>query len=48
MSTRKQKHAFLKRNGLSLVLVILLLLALTGQILTGWKEHNDERAEAGR
>jgi hypothetical protein len=44
----RKKHGFLKRNGLSLVLVLLLLMAFAGQVLTGWKEHNDERADAGR
>ncbi|HMC98272.1 MAG TPA: DUF6766 family protein [Flavobacteriales bacterium] len=40
--------SFFKRNGLSLVLLVLLLFCLSGQIITGWKEHNEERVEHGR
>ena len=38
----------LKNNGLSVVLLILFLLSLCGQYLTGWQEHNEERVLHGR
>lgn len=41
MSSKKQKHSFFYRNGLSLVLVALAILSFSGQIFTGWKEYND-------
>ena len=37
----KKKHSFLYRNGLSLAFFILMMLSFSGQIYTGWKEHND-------
>jgi hypothetical protein len=39
--------SFLYRNSLSLVLVILFLLSISGQIFTGWKQHNSELQEHG-
>ncbi len=36
---------FLKNNSLSLVFVFLFLLAMWGQLITGWKEHNEERKD---
>lgn len=37
---------FLRRNGLSVVVIALFLVTyLGGQILTGWHVHNDEREE---
>jgi hypothetical protein len=44
----QQKHSFLKRNGLSMVLLALLVLALAGQAFTGWLTNNDEREELGK
>lgn len=43
----RNKHSFLKRNGLSLVLLCLMALALLGQIITGFFEKNKELAEDG-
>lgn len=40
-----RKRSFFQRNGLSIVLITLLVVFLTGQALTGWHEHNGERAE---
>lgn len=38
---------FLRRNGLSLVLLVLLLGSLTGQVIAGRAVYNKELAEAG-
>lgn len=38
---------FLRRNGLSLVLLALLLGSLAGQVVTGRAVYNEELAEAG-
>ena len=44
----KQKHSFTKRNGLSIILIILMLLSLLGQFITGYYDKNDELAQEGR
>jgi hypothetical protein len=36
-----------RNNGLSLVLAAVFLLTMTGQALTGWREHNNEQREHG-
>jgi hypothetical protein len=36
---------FLYKNGLSLVVLVLMLLSLLGQIFTGWHENNEEMKE---
>lgn len=41
-----QQHSFLKRNGLILALMLMTFLALTGQIYTGWNEHNEKREKS--
>lgn len=38
----------LRDNGLSIVLFLLFFLSLTGQILTGHKEYNDDQQEHGQ
>ncbi len=38
---------FFRRNGLSLVLLLLFLAFLAGQVLTGFHASNEERAEQG-
>jgi hypothetical protein len=42
------KRSFFQRNGLSVVLVGMLMLCLAGQCITGWKVNNDEREEDGK
>lgn len=37
-----KKHTFFYRNGLSIVFLLLLLLCLAAQTLTGWQEFNSE------
>jgi hypothetical protein len=37
----KKNHSFLYRNGLSMVFLALMVVSITGQIITGWQEHND-------
>lgn len=43
MHTNSQ--SFLKRNGLSLAVLALMLLSMLGQYLSGWKDYNSEREE---
>ncbi|HEX2617855.1 MAG TPA: DUF6766 family protein [Flavobacteriales bacterium] len=40
--------SFFRRNGLSLVLLALLVVFLAAQAYTGWLQHNDDLAEVGR
>lgn len=42
------KHNFIKRNGLSLVLIMLMVVSLTGQICTGYNTHNQDLMEDGQ
>ncbi len=42
------KHSYLYRNSLSLLFLLLMFLSLSGQIYTGWQEHNGFLAEYGR
>ncbi|MBC8111925.1 MAG: hypothetical protein H7Y04_12765 [Verrucomicrobia bacterium] len=44
----QSEPTFLKRNGLSLVLLSCFLIFWAGQAYTGWQEHNKERSEAGQ
>lgn len=37
-----KKQTFFYRNGLSIVFLTLFITALWGQVVTGWKEYNDE------
>lgn len=41
------KHSFLYRNGLSIVMLTLMLAFLAGQFITGRHEKNSERKEDG-
>lgn len=47
MTVSKKKPDFLRRNGLSLVLLAMMLTSLCAQCLTGLHEYNSERAENG-
>lgn len=40
-----KKRSYLYRNGLSIVFILLFTLTLGAQVLTGWKEHNQERSD---
>ena len=40
----KSKRSFIYKNSLTLILLVLFLGSFTGQILTGWKEYNNERS----
>lgn len=44
---KRRKPSFLYQNSLSLVLIACFLFSLTGQVVTGWKEHNDTLTEHG-
>jgi hypothetical protein len=51
MKTKKKKSAagrFLYENSLSLVVLAFFLLALLGQIYTGWQDYNDELQQMQR
>ncbi|RYD96274.1 MAG: hypothetical protein EOP54_14125 [Sphingobacteriales bacterium] len=43
----QKKYSFFKRNGLSIVLLSLMLIALIGQVVTGFFTKNKEMAEDG-
>lgn len=43
----RKKYSFIKRNGLSIVLLSLMVLTLIGQFITGFFENNKELAEDG-
>lgn len=38
---QKKTYPFLYRNALSLIFLLFMILSLSGQIYTGWQEHND-------
>jgi hypothetical protein len=42
------KHSFLKRNGLSITVLLMMLAAWSAQALTGHAAHNHELAEHGQ
>lgn len=44
----KTSHSFFLKNGLTIVLLILFTLSMTGQIITGLHEYNKELQEYGR
>lgn len=45
--TKAKRYSFFHRNGLSLVLLLLFLIFIIGQAITGWHEHNEELNEYG-
>lgn len=45
MKSTKTKHSFFYRNGLTIVFLILFVITLGAQALTGWKTHNQELKE---
>jgi hypothetical protein len=44
---RRTRHNFFFRNGLSLVLLSVMLLTWGGQAYMGWQENNNERQDEG-
>jgi TRAP-type C4-dicarboxylate transport system permease small subunit len=40
-----EKQTYLYRNSLSIVFILLFLFTLGAQVLTGWKQHNQDRQE---
>lgn len=44
----KRSHSFFLKNGLTIVLLIFFALSMTGQIITGFHEHNNDLQEYGR
>jgi hypothetical protein len=40
-------YSYVKRNGLTLVFLLLFIITLVAQALTGWKQNNQERADHG-
>jgi len=45
--TVRARATFIYRNSLSIVLIVLFLMCIAGQIVTGWHEHNNDLSEAG-
>ncbi|GAA4469599.1 hypothetical protein GCM10023093_29340 [Nemorincola caseinilytica] len=43
----KQKTTFLYRNGLSIVLLLLMVVFWTSQAIAGWLDHNETLTELG-
>lgn len=41
-----KQHSYFYRNSLSIVFIALFIVTLAAQVLTGWKEHNEERSDA--
>jgi hypothetical protein len=41
------KKSFLYKNSLSIVLLVVFLILLSGQAYTGWKQYNEEALEKG-
>lgn len=39
---------WIRYNGLSITFLLLFILAIVGQTLAGWKEHNKDREEKGQ
>lgn len=39
------KHSFFYRNGLTIVFLLLFVITLFAQALTGWKQHNQDLRE---
>jgi hypothetical protein len=48
MHMADQKRSFLYKNSLSIVFVVLMLISLVGQYITGWHEHNEEQVKHGQ
>jgi hypothetical protein len=46
--TTKRNHAFFYKNGLSLVVLLLMFVFLAGQFITGWHEKNNDLGENGK
>jgi hypothetical protein len=44
---QKTKYSFFYRNGLTIVFMLLFIVTLGAQILTGWKENNQEIQQKG-
>jgi hypothetical protein len=42
------KHSFFYRNGLSIAVTVMMLFSMCGQYISGWKVHNEDRAEWGK
>jgi len=47
MSKEKTKYTWIYRNSLSVVFIILFLITLMAQALTGWNVHNEELTSGG-
>ncbi|MEJ7692505.1 DUF6766 family protein [Daejeonella sp.] len=43
-----KKHTFFYRNGLSIVFLLLFIITLVAQALTGWQDHNNTLEDAGK
>ncbi len=41
----RKKQSFFYRNGLSIVLLVMMLIFWSAQFISGWKDHNEELAD---
>lgn len=46
MKTKPGRPSYFYRNGLTIVFLILFVITLGAQALTGWKQHNNDLKEA--
>ena len=46
--SKKRSNSFFYKNGLSIVIIVLMIVFLTAQTCTGWSEKNREEQEHGR
>lgn len=42
-----ERHSYFYRNGLNIVFILLFIVTLTAQVLTGWQQHNEELSDGG-
>jgi hypothetical protein len=47
MTKKKKRYSWFYRNSLSLIFLILMLFSISGQVYTGWQEHNGFLSEHG-
>jgi hypothetical protein len=46
MKAKPTKRSYFYRNGLTIVFLLLFIVTLAAQALTGWKQHNQDLKEA--
>ena len=46
--SKTRKNSFLFRNSLTIAFILLFLFSITGQAISGWKEHNEFLSDKGQ